>query len=525
MADLNAGFKPADADSRTRIEENLDENLFVEAGAGTGKTTALVKRIVNLIKNGRTVIGRLAAITFTEAAAAELRDKVRHGLEQAAAGAAADDTERGLCIEAWRGMDGASIQTLHSFAGALLREKPLEAGLPPNFSICDGIESDIRFEEKWQEWLQFLQESPASADLLRLLNFGLKPDNLRQIAMAMHDNYDLLTLTVPEPPLPPRSAVRELVSSLPLLQRLEAQCTDPEDKMLSHLSRVVQLAGWLSELDPASDYALNVLRRSKSLSCRFGRKENWGGTALADLRDRLQELQDLRQTELEAIRQAGLSVLLGQLRLLVLAYSDERRAAGRAEFHDLLVWARNLLRDDPLTRQYFQQKFTHILIDEFQDTDPIQAEIAFYLASGPVDAPGETPLPGGIEHGDTALAAPGAAAEGHPGEDYWTGLLPLPGKLFVVGDPKQSIYRFRRADMSAVDRVRGLMDKNKARLTQSFRSQKPHNRLGQPCIRPVDAWHQGRAGGIPAAGVCRPGAGGDAAAMRLAHRGAVRCKY
>ena len=67
MADLNAGFKPSDAESRNRIEENLNENLFVEAGAGTGKTTALVKRIVNLIKKGRTVIGRLAAITFTQA--------------------------------------------------------------------------------------------------------------------------------------------------------------------------------------------------------------------------------------------------------------------------------------------------------------------------------------------------------------------------------------------------------------------------------------------------------------------------
>jgi ATP-dependent helicase/nuclease subunit A len=102
MADLNADFKPADAASRERIVNNLDENLFVEAGAGTGKTTALVGRIVNLIKKGRTTIGRLAAITFTEMAAAELRDRVRHELEMAAADAAMDARERGRCLEATR---------------------------------------------------------------------------------------------------------------------------------------------------------------------------------------------------------------------------------------------------------------------------------------------------------------------------------------------------------------------------------------------------------------------------------------
>ena len=447
---MNAEFKPADAESRRRIAESLDENLFVEAGAGTGKTTAMVARIVNLIKKGHTTIGRLAAITFTELAAAELRDKVRHELEKSAADAGADATERGRCVEAARGMDGASIQTLHSFAGALLREKPLEAGLPPNFSICDGIEADIRFEEKWQEWLQILQESPESAELLRLLNFGLKPDNLREIAMSLHYNYDLLTVPVPAPPPPPRAAVKELVDALPLLRRLGALCTDPEDKMLAHLDRVVQLAEWLSELDPKSDYALNVLRRSRGLSAdRVGRKGNWGdGGALAELREKLQELQELRQAEMEAVRQAGLSVLLEQLRLLVLAYVEERRAMGRAEFHDLLVWARGLLRDNPSVRRYFQDKYSHILIDEFQDTDPIQAEISFYLASGPEDGAGLN-------------------------ERDWSRLTLLPGKLFVVGDPKQSIYRFRRADIATVDRVRGLMSAGNAPLTHNFRSQKP----------------------------------------------------
>jgi ATP-dependent helicase/nuclease subunit A len=126
----------ADRESRRRISNSLFEGLFVEAGAGTGKTTQLVSRIVNLVKEGVTTIDRLAAITFTEMAAAELRDRVRHALEKSALSPGAGEDERRRCREAAAGMDSASIQTLHSFAASLLRERPLEAGLPPNFRIA-----------------------------------------------------------------------------------------------------------------------------------------------------------------------------------------------------------------------------------------------------------------------------------------------------------------------------------------------------------------------------------------------------
>ena len=133
------------------------------------------------------------------------------------------------------------------------------------------------------------------------------------------------------------------------------------------------------------------------------------------------------------------------MRRFIIDYAERRRREGRAEFHDLLVWARDLLRDHAGSRRHFQRRFSHILIDEFQDTDPIQAEIAFLLAGDPGDDQGAD----------------------------WRSVEVVPGKLFVVGDPKQSIYRFRRADIAALGEVRERFGNDRVSLTQNFRSQEP----------------------------------------------------
>ncbi|MEX2599961.1 MAG: 3'-5' exonuclease, partial [Dehalococcoidia bacterium] len=114
------------------------------------------------------------------------------------------------------------------------------------------------------------------------------------------------------------------------------------------------------------------------------------------------------------------------------------------------VWARDLLRDDIGVRDYFRHKFTHLLIDEFQDTDPIQAEIALYLAE-------EVP--------------PGTRESQRPRR--WEDIQPQSGKLFVVGDPKQSIYRFRQADITLVNRLRDILGVDTLPLVQNFRSHRP----------------------------------------------------
>lgn len=141
-----------DDDARTAIRERLEATMLVEAGAGTGKTSALVDRVVALVSSG-VPIERIAAITFTERAAAELRDRVRSGLEEAAA-AAADLIVHGRCQTALEGLDRAQLSTIHSFAQGLLRAYAAEAGVDPELTVLDDLAAGLRFEERWRAALE-----------------------------------------------------------------------------------------------------------------------------------------------------------------------------------------------------------------------------------------------------------------------------------------------------------------------------------------------------------------------------------
>ena len=184
---------PSDQPARNAIVERLDENMVVEAGAGTGKTRSLVERVVALITTGRASMGGIAAITFTEAAAAELRSRIGETLERVSADLSRQHAERERCERAVDDLDQAAIQTLHSFAGSLLRERPLEAGLPPGFNVRDEIEAEVAFEKKWSEWLDATLDDPGAQETLRpALEEGMTLRHIREIAVSFHRNYDLL---------------------------------------------------------------------------------------------------------------------------------------------------------------------------------------------------------------------------------------------------------------------------------------------------------------------------------------------
>ena len=178
---------PSDQPARNAIVERLDENMVVEAGAGTGKTRSLVDRVVALITTGRASIGGVAAITFTDAAAAELRSRIGETLERVSAESSRPQAERERCKRAVNDLDQASIQTLHSFAGSLLRERPLEADLPPGFNVRDGIEAEVAFEKKWSEWLDATLDDPEAQKALRpALEEGMTLRHIREIAVNFH---------------------------------------------------------------------------------------------------------------------------------------------------------------------------------------------------------------------------------------------------------------------------------------------------------------------------------------------------
>ena len=455
---MNAPFVPADQDQRDRIRESLDETLFVEAGAGTGKTTSLVERVVGLVSKGVTTLDRIAAITFTEAAAAELSDKVREALEKAALDVANDSRERDFCRRGIDDLDRASIQTLHSFAADLLHARPFEAGLPPGFQVMDSVEAEIAFDAEWGKWLDSaLEDSDLTEPLSLALSLGMTLAHLRDVAEAFHKEYDRLAGVVfSDATALTGEAVPSLVRAGPELERLcEFASNGDGDPLVIHVTALLGTIRRLGDLDAASAEAYRLLARSESIATRRGRVGDWmvdpatGNNACKVLKEMLKDLNEQVQVDLETARQAALSPMLSSLASFVAEYATRRKANGVAEFHDLLVWARDLLRDNLQVRDQFRDKFTHLLVDEAQDTDLLQAEIAVFLAE---DAGDDTP------------------ADLRP--RTWTDVKLADGKLFVVGDPKQSIYRFRRADIGQMNALQRLMGIEPVRLVQNFRSQR-----------------------------------------------------
>ena len=456
-----SAFRLADADVRKDIGECLDETLFVEASAGTGKTTSLVERVVNLAATGRATLNRVAAITFTEAAAAELRDRIRSGLEAASADDSRCETERDLCRQGIADLDQADICTLHAFAGGLLRERPLEVGLPPVFETSDEIVAGIKFNEKWDEWVDrhLDEETELGSHLALALTLGMAMGHLKDIARAFHHNYSDLDKTVFDEVAGP-AAARELVEKSAELERLcDFSRLGAGDALYVHVQDRLRTIRRLEETADGSPASYRLMMEALPLRQNRGLQGNWRndpesfGNAGAALKRLLAELDEQVRSEIELARRAALTAIIVNLREFVLYYARQRKKEGRAEFHDLLVWARDLLRDNLAARDYFRGRYSHLLIDEAQDTDPIQAEIVMLLAESAADAEGE-----GTRATD------------------WREVTPEPGKLFVVGDPKQSIYRFRRADVEQMQLLQHRLEQAGGRtvkLTQNFRSQKP----------------------------------------------------
>src|SRR6202453_4030906 len=186
-----------DQAARQRITTELDTTLFVEAGAGSGKTSALVNRVLALVTGGHAELRRIAAITFTEKAGAELRDRIRGALEKKAE--ADPDGEVGVrCRNALEQLDGAAIGTLHAFAQRLLSEHPVEAGLPPRVEVLDEVSSKVAFERRWSGFRDRLLADPAlERTILLLLASGVRAGALQALAEAFDDNWDLVEERVP----------------------------------------------------------------------------------------------------------------------------------------------------------------------------------------------------------------------------------------------------------------------------------------------------------------------------------------
>jgi len=412
-----------DDDARASIEFEVDSNLVVVAGAGTGKTTALVGRIVELVRSGRVSLREVAAITFTEAAAAELRQRVREKIEEVAA----EHTDETRLVAARQEVDEAAVCTLHAFAQRILVEHCVAAGIPPGFDVMDETAERADFDARFGRFADTLLSDPdAEPALVQAFSMGLTPDNLIEIARAMNRHWDRLVdgglecleLMRPAPGPWPDASGAPVVAAIDAALAMTPWCTNEHDKLREHLDRLAVIRAEL--VSCADGLATLQFLEGLKLANKNGQQPNWGDH-LEDARGATAAAEQARLDVLRASYHAVLGELGARLASFVLSAADQRRAEGRLGFHDLLVHARRLLREDPGTAQALHRRYRRLLIDEFQDTDPIQVELAARIVAT-VDGSAE------LAHAER-------------------------GGLFVVGDPKQSIYRFRRADIELFARV------------------------------------------------------------------------
>jgi ATP-dependent helicase/nuclease subunit A len=423
VTDVTNRKEPKDQAARDKIIHKLETTFLVEAGAGSGKTTSLVDRMVALIQTGTATIDQIASITFTNKAADELRARFRTGLEEARS-RANGQMEISRLTDAVRHFDQAFIGTIHSFCGQLLRERPIEARVDPGFTEMDENQCKEFRNRCWDDYLVRVRQDGSDRSINELAAISVDVKDLRDVyhRVSQYTDVEVVTQATDRPDFE-----RIRVTLLPLLVEATMYIpTSPPEKGWDDLQSAVHQANHMIKVFNVTD-ELKVLQLAK----RFDRKLNvtlnrWLDKDMArEIRDQFHDWQiNVLYPTLQLWKEYLHSRVI-EFVLPAVGYCQQRRMeAGLLDFQDLLMKAAELLREHPSVRNYFHRRYTRLMVDEFQDTDPIQAEMMFLLT------------------GD------------NPDESNWRKQTPAPGSLFVVGDPKQSIYRFRRADITTYNFVR-----------------------------------------------------------------------
>jgi ATP-dependent helicase/nuclease subunit A len=401
----------------------------VEASAGTGKTRELIKRIVDAVIEG-CGIEQVVAVTFTHAAAGEMKLRLRQELDKARQNPALTTPERDRAGESLQHLERAFIGTIHSFCAQLLRQRPVEARVDPAFEEMAQPEAYALFGEEFRRWMQ-QQLTTAPGLLYRLFaRLSWRDDDpveaLKGAAWQLAEWRDF-----PAPWRRERIAWQQQVDELLLrigeVLQMRAHCDRPtQDALYQSLQPV---ADCLDRVRTGRDigrkdydaWESDIIRLPEQL--RWLRK-GYGQFSRSVTREAMLSAWDQLSTGIQAFRAQADADLVAALRdelwPVVAKYQDAKERLGKLDFADLLISARKLLHNDD-ARRYFQTKYQRLFIDEFQDTDPLQAEILMLLAANDSN------------------------------ERDWERV--IPDRLFLVGDPKQSIYRFRRADVELYRKI------------------------------------------------------------------------
>lgn len=427
--------------SRQIIETDLDISMLVEAGAGSGKTTSLIKRMLALLAEGKCSVDTMVAVTFTRKAASELKGKFQIELEKAIH-LETDGRKSERYMSALSNLDLLFTGTIHSFCARLLRERPVEVRLDPDFTELEEDENMILRDRCWSEYLESIYIAESGV-LSQLAELGIEPAQLAESYqnVCLYPEVQVVRKVM----LPP-----DLARERRLLEHYLRQAWNdmpkavPEkgwDKLQIVLRRAGRLCRYL-DLTVNANFmkVLGILDRSAVVT-----QNKWSSREVAKAQEEAfrRFREDVVGPCMTYWRQYCHYFIMELIVPAVEYFKQVRERDSLMNYQDLLMRAAGLLRENSEVRRYFQKRFTHIMVDEFQDTDPIQAEIILYLT------------------GDDAE------------EKSWQDVTVRPGSLFIVGDPKQSIYRFRRADIDTYNEVREVIIRSGGRiipLTTNFRS-------------------------------------------------------
>jgi ATP-dependent exoDNAse (exonuclease V) beta subunit len=440
---------PPDKAARERIFNDLDATLVIEAAAGTGKTTALVSRIVSVVASGRTTLDRIVAVTFTEKAAGELKLRLREEIERCRTNPRETPERRSRLQDSLPQLEQARIGTIHSFCADLLSERPVQAGIDPRFTVAPPDTAQTLLKRAFDTWFEKELEAPHPGvrRILRRRNYdnggSRRNDGGGPRRMLLEAARKLVEWRDFDESWRYHEFDREreidaLMAELKTLGDLAACGRSDDwltramaefDRFLYEMDRLEAVRGF-RDYDALETELLSLLRpRQKIWDWRgYGPVYGAGEDGEKIARQNVLERRERVRQRLENFRDAAGAQLAPLLRdelwPLIGIYHDLKQRAGVLDFMDLLLMARDLVRDNPVVRADLHRRFTHIFIDEFQDTDPLQVEILLLLSAD------------------------------DPAQRDWRAVRPVAGKLFIVGDPKQSIYRFRRADVALYQAVK-----------------------------------------------------------------------
>lgn len=437
-------------------------NIAVTASAGSGKTATLVERYIELLRLHPEIgVRQVLAITFTQKAAAEMRQRLARRLAEAL-DQELPEQEKLRLREVYEDLSAARISTIHAFCTSVLREYPIEADVDPAFAVLEEVDAALLRRQALRQTLEELAQTddgdPDKEALRRTLGEwprryldGVLDDLLRKKRLARHwcrryaaqtpteilDDWRRTQQQACEPACRALLADRNFAAMLVELADLEPLSAEPDSasKRLTPIRESMRALG----KDPTLDKALATIpqlitalltAKGEALSARsLGKKSNWDEAVLARLRELVPTLgqclaphAEILGLELNATDERAAEVLVALARLFLRVdarYARSKGEGGRLELDDLLERCHQLIAGDEAIRQRLARHYRFVLVDEFQDTDPLQWDIIRPLVST-----------------DGQIAA---------------------DKLFIVGDPKQSIYSFREADVTVFARVRAAI--------------------------------------------------------------------